>query len=159
MLREYGWESRYISNIVGRNSRLDELQAAVLRIKLRNLDSDNQKRRQIASEYSALLDGAKLQLPSSRENSEEVFHLYVVTSPKRQELFDHLQKHGIQAGIHYPMPIHLQPAYQGRIKTATNMKETERLSKKVLSLPMYPELSNEDILKVISAINSNLAPY
>jgi dTDP-4-amino-4,6-dideoxygalactose transaminase len=151
-LREYGWERRYISDIVGRNSRLDELQAAVLRIKLRYLDSDNQKRRQIASKYSALLDSAKLQLPSSRENTEEVFHLYVVTSPVRQDLIDHFQKNGIQAGIHYPMPIHLQPAYQGRIRTSTNMVETERLSKEVLSLPMYPELKDCEIFEVVRVI-------
>ena len=155
MLREYGWERRYISDIVGRNSRLDELQAAILRIKLRHLDVDNAKRQQIASQYSKLLSGKDLQLPAAREESEQVFHLYVIRAKQRQELIENLKAHHIQAGIHYPAPIHLQPAYQGRIRTATNMIETERLSKEVLSLPMYPELSNNDVLAVVGVINND----
>jgi dTDP-4-amino-4,6-dideoxygalactose transaminase len=152
MLREYGWQHRYISNLIGRNSRLDELQAAILRIKLRHLDTDNSKRRKLASQYSKLLAGQTLQLPATRGNTEEVFHLYVICTENRNELKEHLKAQGTQAGIHYPMPVHLQPAYKNRIRTATSMIVTERISKEVLSLPMYPELLSEDVERITKAI-------
>jgi dTDP-4-amino-4,6-dideoxygalactose transaminase len=154
MLREYGWQHRYVSDLVGRNSRLDELQAAILRIKLRHLDGDNAKRQQIAAEYSKLLAGQAVQLPSTRNNAEPVFHLYVIRTIKRNELIEHLKKLDIQAGIHYPMPIHLQPAYKNRVRTAASMRVTEMLADEVLSLPMYPELVSQDVSTVIKAINS-----
>jgi dTDP-4-amino-4,6-dideoxygalactose transaminase len=148
MLREYGWQHRYISDLMGRNSRLDELQAAILRIKLRNLDSDNAKRQRIAAEYSKLLTNQPLQLPISRGNTKPVFHLYVIRTTKRHELIEHLKAHDIQTGIHYPMPVHLQPAYKNRIRTADNMSVTSMLADEVLSLPMYPELHLVDVAKV-----------
>ena len=154
MLREYGWQHRYVSDLVGRNSRLDELQAAILRIKLRHLDGDNAKRQQIAAEYSKLLAGKAVQLPATRNNAEPVFHLYVIRTIKRNELIEHLKKLNIQAGIHYPMPIHLQPAYKNRVRTAASMRVTEMLADEVLSLPMYPELVSQDVSTVIKAINS-----
>jgi dTDP-4-amino-4,6-dideoxygalactose transaminase len=154
MLREYGWQRRYISDIVGRNSRLDEVQAAILRIKLRHLDADNGKRQQIAARYSKLLAGQSLQIPTIRESAESVFHLYVLRTGERDALIDHLKKYDIQASIHYPMPVHLQPAYKGRIRTAADMSVTERLAGEVLSLPMYPELTPEDIARVIEAVTS-----
>ena len=154
MLREYGWQHRYVSDLVGRNSRLDELQAAILRIKLRHLDKDNAKRQQIAAEYSKLLTGQAMQLPSTRNNAEPVFHLYVIRTIKRNELIEYLKTLDIQAGIHYPMPIHLQPAYKNRVRTAANMRVTEMLADEVLSLPMYPELMSQDVSTVIKAINS-----
>jgi dTDP-4-amino-4,6-dideoxygalactose transaminase len=153
-LREYGWQNRYISDHVGRNSRLDELQAAILRIKLRHLDSDNSKRQQIAAQYSKLLDNESMQLPTTKNYAEQVFHLYVIRTAKRNQLIEHLKKLDIQAGIHYPMPIHLQPAYKNHLRTATNMKVTEKLAKEVLSLPMYPELVNQQINYVVKAVNS-----
>ena len=154
MLREYGWQHRYVSDLVGRNSRLDELQAAILRIKLRHLDEDNSKRQQIAAEYSKLLAGQAVQLPAMRNNAEPVFHLYVIRTNKRNELIEHIKKLNIQAGIHYPMPIHLQPAYKNRLRTAASMRVTEMLADEVLSLPMYPELLSQDVSTVIKAINS-----
>lgn len=156
MLREYGWQHRYISDLVGRNSRLDELQAAILRIKLRHLDADNSKRQQLAAQYSKLLAGQVLQLPATRENTEQVFHLYVIRTGKRHELIDYLKTHDIQAGIHYPMPVHLQPVYKNRIRTAANMSVTERLAEEVLSLPMYPELLSANVARVIETVNSYL---
>jgi dTDP-4-amino-4,6-dideoxygalactose transaminase len=152
MLREYGWQHRYISDLVGRNSRLDELQAAILRIKMRHLDTDNGKRQQLAAQYSKLLAGQALQLPATRENTEQVFHLYVIRTSNRHELIASLKARDIQAGIHYPMPVHLQPAYKTRIRTAANMSVTERLSEEVLSLPMYPELANQQISEVVQAL-------
>lgn len=152
MLREYGWQERYVSDLVGRNSRLDELQAAILRIKLRYLDADNSKRQQLAAHYTKLLAGQPLHLPAVREHAEHVFHLYVVRTGSRQNLMDHLKAHDIHAGVHYPMPVHLQPAYKGRIRTARLMEVTERLSNEVLSLPMYPEFSMEMADRVVAAV-------
>lgn len=154
MLREYGWRERYVSDLVGRNSRLDELQAAILRIKLCHLDTDNSKRQQLAAQYTKLLAGQSIHLPSIREHAEHVFHLYVVRTVNRQDLMDHLKAHNIFAGVHYPMPVHLQPAYKGRIRTAQDMSATERLAAEVLSLPMYPELSSDEVAQVIKAVNS-----
>jgi dTDP-4-amino-4,6-dideoxygalactose transaminase len=154
MLREYGWRERYISDFVGRNSRLDELQAAILRIKLRHLDADNGKRQQWAAQYTKLLAGQSLHLPAVREHAEHVFHLYVVRTDNRQNLLAHLKAHDIHAAIHYPMPVHLKPAYKGRIRTARSMAVTERLSNEVMSLPMYPELSIEMANQVIATVRS-----
>lgn len=155
MLREYGWRERYVSDLVGRNSRLDELQAAILRIKLSHLDADNSKRQQLADQYTKLLAGQSIHLPSIREHAEHVFHLYVVRTSNRQDLMDHLKAHDIHAAVHYPMPVHLQPAYKGRIRTAQDMSATERLAAEVLSLPMYPELSSNEIAQVIKAVKSD----
>jgi dTDP-4-amino-4,6-dideoxygalactose transaminase len=156
MLREYGWRERYISDLIGRNSRLDELQAAILRIKLRHLDADNAKRQQLAGQYTKLLAGQSIHLPAMREHAEQVFHLYVVRTGNRQNLMDHLKTYDIYAGVHYPMPVHFQPAYKGRIRTAQDMSVTERLAAEVLSLPMYPELSSDEVSQVIKAVNSYL---
>jgi dTDP-4-amino-4,6-dideoxygalactose transaminase len=157
MLREYGWQRRYISDIVGRNSRLDELQAAILRVKLRHLDADNGKRQQLAAQYSNLLAGHALKLPATRQDAEHVFHLYVIRTGNRHLLIDHLKTHDIQAGIHYPMPVHLQPAYKNRVRTAANMGVTEQLADEVLSLPMYPELLSADVARVIEVFYSYLS--
>ena len=152
MIREYGWQQRYISDIPGRNSRMDEVQAAILRIKLRYLDSDNEKRQQIAACYSAGLVDVNLNLPLTHQFAEHVFHLYVVATSDRDALLAFLKTRGIYAGIHYPVSIHLQAAYLGRIKTALNMNISEDLQNKVLSLPIYPELKVEDIEYILCAI-------
>lgn len=154
MLREYGWKNRYISDFAGRNSRLDEIQAAILRVKLRHLDSDNDKRKELASLYSRQLTGKWLNLPKIRENSEHVFHLYVVRTKYRNELMSYLQEINIQTTVHYPLPIHLQPAYKNRIQTASVMSVTERLSQEVLSLPIYPEFQTKHLDEVVKAINN-----
>jgi len=152
MLREYGWRQRYISDLPGRNSRLDELQAAILRIKLRHLDEDNAKRQRLAAHYSTQLAGLPLQLPAVRRHAEHVHHLYVARTGSRQAVIDQLKAHDVHAGVHYPMPVHLQPAYQGRIRTADSMAVSERLAQEVLSLPIYPELSIEMVDRVVAAL-------
>lgn len=152
-IREYGWKSRYVSDSVGRNSRLDELQAAILRIKLKYLDSDNAKRRAHASFYSQKLEHTSLSLPSVRERTEHVFHLYVVKTNHRQLLMDHLNANSISVGVQYPTPVHRQPAYSRRLRTAKSMQVTEMLSTKVLSLPMYPELMLSELTQVTDAIS------
>ena len=153
LLHEYGWAERYVSHTQGWNSRLDELQAAILRVKLRYLDQDNQKRARIADQYHEGLDGCDLKLPTVRENSAHVFHLYVVRSAKRDELQAFLKARDIGTLVHYPVPVHLQPAYQGRIN-GRPLPETERAAREILSLPMYPELNDADVQHVIKSIRS-----
>jgi len=148
MLREYGWKNR-TSIYPGRNSRLDEIQAAVLRVKLKYLDADNEKRRKLAKYYSSELSELPIQLPLIREGVESVFHLFVVQVENRQGLLKFLKEEGIYAGVHYLLPVHLQPAYQDRIKTASDMSTTESLIKKIISLPIYPELSINDANKIV----------
>lgn len=154
MLREYGWKQRYISDIAGRNSRLDELQATILRVKLRYLEADNAKRNKIAELYGEQLLGSELILPAIRKDSEHVFHLFVVRSKRRDELMKYLNANAIQAGVHYPLPIHLQPAYKSRIRVDESMTVTEMLSGEVLSLPIYPELMLADVKRVIDVMNA-----
>ena len=151
MLREYGWVNR-TSVYPGRNSRLDELQAAVLRIKLKYLDLDNQKRRNLAAFYYDKLSSLPIVLPIIRSNVESVFHLFVIQVEKPESLLNFLKKEGIIAGVHYPLPVHLHPAYENRILTAQDMSVTKSLVKKIISLPMYPELSNSDAKKVVDAL-------
>jgi dTDP-4-amino-4,6-dideoxygalactose transaminase len=152
LLREYGWAERYVSRIPGMNSRLDELQAAILRVKLRRLDEDNAKRVRLAAAYDARLRGSGLVLPRPTGDVSHVYHLYVIRSDKRDALQQHLQNAGIGTLVHYPQPIHLQPAYQGRVRTGRSMQETEQASAQVLSLPMYPELQDAEQDAVIRAI-------
>ena len=155
MLREYGWNER-ISEYPGRNSRLDELQAAVLRIKLKYLDADNFKRCQLAEYYTNQLSELPIQLPTIRKKSESVFHLFVIQVGNRQALLEYLKEEGIQAGVHYSVPVHLQPAYQDRILTANDMSITENLTKRIISLPMYPELSMNDAKKIVDVLKKFL---
>ena len=131
---------------------MDELQAAVLRVKRKYLDADNEKRRKLAKYYSDKLSELPIQLPIIRAGVESVFHLFVVQVENRQRLLAYLKKEGILAGIHYPLPIHLQPAYAGRISTAKDMNITENLVQKIISLPIYPELSINDANKIVNAL-------
>lgn len=155
LLREYGWADRYISQITGLNSRLDEIQAAVLRIKLRTLDQNNSARQRLAARYDERLLGCGLILPKAAAHVSHVYHLYVVRSLRRNELQQHLKKAGIGALVHYPMPIHRQPAYWGRTPLGGMvLAETERASAEVLSLPMYPELTVVEQDEVVRAVQS-----
>ena len=151
-LREYGWRNRYISEICGLNSRLDEIQAAILRVKLRYLDADNQRRSLLAAEYSKQLAKTSIQVPAVRPNGEHVYHLYVVRSRRRDALINYLKDRDIYAGIHYPSPIHLQPAYRDRILTAKSMTVTEEIASELLSLPIYPEMSMRSLNNITNII-------
>ncbi len=153
MLREYGWNHR-VSEYAGRNSRLDEIQAAVLRVKLKYLDSDNEKRRQLAAYYNEHLANLSIKLPEIRSEVLPVFHLYVFQVSKQQKLIEYLFNNGIQAGIHYPVPVHLQPAYKGRISVANDMHVTEALANKIVSLPIYPELSINQVEKITTVMKN-----
>jgi dTDP-4-amino-4,6-dideoxygalactose transaminase len=155
LLREYGWTERYVSSISGWNSRLDEIQAAVLRVKLKGLEEDNRKRIKIAEEYNECLETIHdIICPTLQKNSKHVYHLYVIRNSKRDELKNYLTSKNIHTLIHYPVPIHLQKAYFNKIKGSDNLAETEKAAKEILSIPIYPELSKEDIQKVIKEIKS-----
>jgi len=149
-LRQYGWAERNVSNMPGWNSRLDELQAAILRVKLEFLDADNERRREIAALYDELLADSDLVLPAQRPEATHVFHLYVVRSTDRDNLLSALRSSGVGAMVHYPL-LHLQPAYFGRLAGAENLPNTERAAKEVLSLPIYPELTDVEVRKVATA--------
>lgn len=159
LLREYGWAERYISLVPGWNSRLDEVQAAVLRIKLRYLDRDNAARVRIAKMYQEGLSGCGIILPACRQEDGHVYHLYVIRTPLRDALKLHFEHKGIAALIHYPVPIHLHPAYQGRLTGRQNLKETERAAREILSLPIYPQLNEADLKAVIKAVRTFCLGY
>jgi dTDP-4-amino-4,6-dideoxygalactose transaminase len=157
-LRQYGWSSKYvIGENNGRNSRLDELQAAILRVKLRYLDIWNAARRERAAWYDTLLADTPLELP--RDEPGHVYHLYVVTTDNRDTLQHHLATHRIGCAIHYPVPAHLQPAYRNMSmvrhpQQATALPHTERQAQRVLSLPLYPELTRAEVERVTAAIRA-----
>ena len=151
-LREYGWKERYVSERPGWNSRLDELQAAILRVKLRFLETDNAARRRLAQTYRAAIEETSLVLPGESTGTVHARHLYVVRSARRDALQAHLAGAGIGALVHYPVPVHLQPAYRGRLRGERALPETERAAREVLSLPMYPELAEPDLRVVAAAI-------
>lgn len=152
-VREYGWQRRFISESAGTNSRLDELQAAILRVKLAYLDRDNERRIGIARRYSEALSGL-VTVPRIEASRKHVFHLYVIRTHKRQLLQKFLQDHGVSSGVHYPVPVHLQPAYIGRLGNVGSYPVTETVAEEILSLPLYPELSDLQCDKVICAVRS-----
>ena len=153
LLRQYGWRERDRSVITGFNSRLDEIQAAILRVKLRRLTADNDRRRAIAAMYDEALSGV---VRTPAHDDGHVFHQYVVRSPDRNALRARLQSEGITTLVHYPMPIHLQPAYEGRVIVADGgLPVSERAANEVLSLPMFPQLSDAEVARVCAAVASS----
>jgi dTDP-4-amino-4,6-dideoxygalactose transaminase len=152
LLREYGWSERYVSSVAGTNSRLDSIQAAILRVKLRSLDADNARRGIIADRYSRNLKDSGVAVPLGRREAEHVYHLYVVASDRRDALQLHLKENDIGALVHYPVPVHRQPAYRGRLAGEGRLLQTDAAAGQVLSLPIYPELSESDQDIVIKAI-------
>ena len=155
LYRDHGSRVRYQHEVVGRNARLDEMQAAILRIKLRHLDRWNALRRANAAKLSAALSGTSLTLPVPGGDAvREVFHLYVVQHPRRDALKDFLTQRGIGVGIHYPLPIHLQPAYSSLGYTSGSFPVTERLAPQILSLPIYAELTDVQIERIADAVRA-----
>ncbi len=149
MLRQYGWRKRYVSEAHGRNSRLDEIQAAILRVRLGRLDAENVRRTAIAHQYLAGLKGPVLTLPVVAEGRTHCWHQFVVRTPRRDELKVHLEKLGILCGVLYPVPIHRQPAYHD---AALSFPHTEQACAEVLSLPLHPGLSDDDVARVIREV-------
>jgi dTDP-4-amino-4,6-dideoxygalactose transaminase len=140
MLRDWGAEQRYHHVLKGYNYRLEGIQGAILRIKLRRLEEWTEARRRHAAAYDRLLAGTGLGLPAALPDRRHVYHLYVVRSPSRGALQRHLQEQ-VQTGIHYPIPVHLQPAYADLGYRTGDFPETERAAREILSLPMFPELT------------------
>jgi len=152
MLRNYGQREKYHHELLGYNHRLDTLQAAVLRVKLKHLDAWNAARHQHAQLYSEFLAHSPVVLPVEADYAESVYHLYVVRAADRDGLRAYLRDKGITTGIHYPMPIHLQPTYRGLGYEKGRFPVTEGYAKQVLSLPMYAELDTEQIRYVAETI-------
>ncbi len=154
-LRQYGWEDRFASSMPGINSRLDEIQAAVLRIKLRYLDNDNMMRKKIAESYTQAIINTSISVPHEAKEIEHVYHQYVIKTNNQKELIEHLKQNSIGTAIHYPVPIHLQPAYKNRIPIENGgLPITEKICQEILSLPIYPQLTDSQIERIISALNT-----
>lgn len=154
ILRQYGWRQRYISDFQGMNSRLDELQATILRVKLKYLDKENRRRQELARMYANLLSATSLILPQQRSETEHVYHQYVVRDKNRDDLRAFLKDHSVETLIHYPVPVHSQPAYQKRIMVAkAGLPETERVCQEIVSLPMHPHLTDEQVQYVAELIS------
>jgi dTDP-4-amino-4,6-dideoxygalactose transaminase len=151
-LRQYGWDPDRVSQAKGFNSRLDELQAAILRVKLKHLTTWNARRFELARFYRSHLSDCALGLPPSPPECEPVDHLFVVRCKERDALRTFLLRRGIQTLIHYPIPVHMQPAFANLGYHAGSFPETERLSREVLSLPIFPEMSDEMAGEVSQAV-------
>ncbi len=145
MLRNLGMKVKYYHDIKGYNNRLDTMQAAVLCVKLPHLDDWSQNRRNAAARYTEKLKGLNVVTPSVPDWAEPVYHLYVIQVEDRDGLQKHLGEAGIASGIHYPIPIHMQKAYEELPYSEGDFPETEGYATKILSLPMYPEITNEMI--------------
>lgn len=153
LYRDHGSRVRYQHEVVGRNARLDELQAAVLRVKLPHLENWNARRHEHAMRLTAALAGTSATPPAaSAVDVYEVFHLFVIRHPERDRLKSFLDERGVRTGIHYPLPIHLQPAYASLGYRPGSFPVTERLANEILSLPMYAELTGEQIDRVAATI-------
>ncbi len=152
-LRNYGESAKYVNVTAGYNSRLDELQAAILRVKLGHVDKWNGERRAIAARYSESLSGTAVTAPAPAEG--HVYHLYVVRDKNRERLRAHLRSRGIGSDVHYPTPVHAQPALRAEsVRQGGSLVTTERLQSEILSLPAYPGMRGGQIQEVIDAIHS-----
>lgn len=148
-LRQYGWHERYVSAEAGRNSRLDEIQAAILRVKLRTLDADNAQRSRHANQYLDQLSDSGLRLPLEDDgNAKSVWHQFSVRTPRRDELKDHLAAKGVHCGVLYPVPLHKQPAYMAPV----DLPLSEQACVEVLCLPIHPGLSSTDVDRIAQEI-------
>ncbi len=152
-LRNYGERAKYHHVVVGTNSRLDTIQAAILRIKLRHLDQWNRARQQHAAAYHSLLKGLPVVRPEKLEKAEHVYHLYVIQVENRDQLKDSLRSQGVATGIHYPIPIHLQEACADLGHAQGAFPVTERAATRILSLPMYPEMTTAQREYVAAALS------
>ena len=150
-LREYGWDENRNAQLVGINSRLDEIQAAILNVKLKYLNKDNNERRSIANYYNKNINNYKILKPLEKPNCYHVYHLYVIRCKNRDKLIRELRKKEIFAGIHYTKAVHQQQLFDGN---KNYLPITDKISKEVLSLPIYPGLRKKSLKKVIDVINN-----
>jgi dTDP-4-amino-4,6-dideoxygalactose transaminase len=153
LLRDHGSETKYVHTVSGHNYRLEALQAAILRVKLRHLHEWTERRRSRAARYSEILAAIpEVSTPATRLGAEPVYHLYVIKADKRDELKEHLQSKGIDTGLHYPIPLHLQKAFEALGYKQGAFPKAEASAKRILSLPMYPELTDDQIEYVSRSI-------
>ena len=150
-LRDHGRTSKYVHEMVGYGERLDALQAAVLATKLPHLERWTEARRSHADGYRKLLHNVPVGLPKERDWARHVYHLYVLRAPRRDELLEHLSRGGIGAGIHYPVPLHKQPAFQAT-HSGMQLPQTEAAAAEIVSLPIYPEMSSDQVERVATAV-------
>jgi dTDP-4-amino-4,6-dideoxygalactose transaminase len=150
MLRQYGWDEARVSHFHGINSRLDELQAAILRVKLPHLDRDTEKRNQIAAFYNGALKNNNIIKPIARESAFHAYHLYVIQCDDRDEVITQLKTHNIIAGVRYEKAAHQMPIYHS---SNNQLPVTEQLAERVLCLPMYPELLPSEMERVVDALS------
>jgi dTDP-4-amino-4,6-dideoxygalactose transaminase len=152
ILRVHGSNPKYYHSMIGYNSRLDELQAAMLRVKLRHLDGWNDARRQKAALYNELLKDTPLVTPYHAEDRKHIYHLYIVQAEERDALMEHLKAHGIASGVYYPVPLHRQEVYLSLGYEEGSLPHAEYISKRTFALPLYAELADEDIHYVVDVI-------
>jgi dTDP-4-amino-4,6-dideoxygalactose transaminase len=157
LLRTHGGEKKYVHTVLGYNSRLDEIQAAILRVKLKHVDRWNFKRNQIAHTYNKLLDidffaRCNMSTPYEDKNTYHIYHLYALRVPERDELKRYLEHKGIAAGVYYPIPLHLQEVYRGLGYVKGDMPNAERMAEKIICLPIGPNLSDSSIKYIVSEI-------
>lgn len=151
-LANYGFEKKYVAAYTGRNSRLDELQAAVLDVKLRYLDADNARRQQLSHLYYEGITNPDIILPTRLPDSDNVYHIFPILTPRRDELQQHLQERGIGTIIHYPIPPHKQQCYHKW--NALSLPITERIANEELSLPLNQTMTEEEAMYVVDTINA-----
>jgi len=154
LLRNYGQKNRYEHSIAGFNSRLDELQAAILKVKLKKLDEWNMKRRAIAEQYNKGIHNPNITLPFEGDYVYHVYHLYVIQVNLRRSFRDFLAKQGISSLIHYPIPIHHQKFYVDQYESKADFPVADTLSKRIVSLPLYPYLNKTEVEHIIKVVNS-----
>jgi dTDP-4-amino-4,6-dideoxygalactose transaminase len=154
LLREYGWKDRYVSAVEGGNSRLDELQAAILRVKLTSLAGDNARRTRLADSYREHIRNPLVRLPQLSTHGVDAYHQFVVRADAREDLQQTLLRQHIRSLVHYPVPVHEQPAYRSPDYAPLPLVHTENLARSVLSLPMFPQLAPELVRRVANAINA-----
>jgi len=155
LIKEYGWKDRYISQVKGINTRLDTIQAAILSVRLKYLEGENEKRIANATRFMSEIKTQQIQLPSIKLGYRHVFHQFVILTPKREMVIEQLERHGIGSSILYPVPVHLQPAYQNNnSKTIEGLTVTEKICSELLCLPVHPALSEADVDLIISTVNN-----
>jgi dTDP-4-amino-4,6-dideoxygalactose transaminase len=156
MLRTHGWRKKYFPEILGYNSRLDELQAAILRVKLNYVDAWNTRRREIAAIYDERLGAAGVTTPQTAPNRTHVYHLYIIRVNGRAGFKERLQENGIATEIYYPQPLHLAAPCRALGWQEGTLPVAEQASRETLALPLYPEMTDEQINRVISTVISEI---
>jgi dTDP-4-amino-4,6-dideoxygalactose transaminase len=153
-IRQYGWDAARISRRKGLNSRLDEIQAAILGVKLSRLDEWNAERRTLAALYDSRLAGKELTIPYAAPDSIHVYHTYVIRHPRRDALRSHLAARGIATSIHFPLPVHLHSGFANLAGFSGSLPETEAAAREVLTLPLFPGMREDELQQVVDAVNA-----